>query len=312
MAKQFLYIVDPLCSLNANSDTTLALMAEAGARGVANFACEISEILVQDGKLRFHAAPVEIFPGYKEPPSYRGPKKLMDVDEFKVVFMRKDPPVNENFMAALFMLKCHDAKKTLFINHPDGLLIANEKLYGQDIAAEYFPPTLISSQKEDLLSFARLHQTIVFKPLFGAGGSGVMVFEADDLNINAALDVLSASFSRPMIAQKYIKNARLGDKRILLLGGEILGSVLRIPHESDHRANFHAGGRPEASTITSREKEICAALKPHLLAWGLHFVGIDVIDGFLTEINVTSPTCILQMEKGLSAQVIDYIFGLIA
>lgn len=287
-------------------------MAEAGARKVANFVCEVGDVVVHNGVVHFHAAPVEIYPGYQQVPVHKAPKKLMSVDEFRVVFMRKDPPVNEQFMATLFMLKCHNPKKTLFINHPDALLIANEKLFGQAIAAQYFPQTLVSSCKEDLLGFAARHQKVVLKPLFGAGGSGVMVFDASDLNINAALEILSESFSRPMMAQSYVKNARVGDKRILLLGGEILGSVLRVPSAHDHRANFHAGGRPEACAVTEREQEICAHLKPHLLGLNLHFVGIDVIDGFLTEINVTSPTCILQMEPGLSTRVIDYIFKLIA
>lgn len=312
MAHKFLYIVDPLAHLNVKADTTLALMAEAGGRGVKNFACEINDIVLENGLVHFHAAPVDLMPGYQEPPHYLCAKTKMSADEFRVIFMRKDPPVDEHFMACLFMLRCHDPKKTLLLNHPDGLLVANEKLFGQKIAPQLYPKTLVSSDRKDLIGFIKEHRKAVFKPLFGAGGSGVMVFEDTDLNLNSALEVLSSSFTRPIMAQSYIKNARLGDKRILLLGGEFLGAVLRVPDAKDHRANFHAGGRPEATELTQQEHEICRSLKPHLLALGLHFVGIDVIDNFLTEINVTSPTCILQMPEGLSARVIDYIEGLIA
>ncbi len=312
MPKKFLAIVDPLASLNVLADTTLALIAEAGARGVDNFACEIGDIFLREGKVHFHAAPVSIKPGYQKVPHYLAPKKVMSADEFRVIFMRKDPPVDEHFMASLLMLRVHDPKKTLVLNDPDGLLVANEKLFGLHVAPQFFPATLVSSNKEDLLSFVKAHQKVVFKPLFGAGGSGVMVFEEGDLNLNSALEIISASYTRPTIAQSYIKNARSGDKRILLLGGDPLGAVLRVPHARDHRANFHAGGRPEATQLTPKEQEICLHLKPYLLNLGLHFVGIDVIDDFLTEINVTSPTCILQMEPGLSAKVLDYIEGLIA
>ncbi len=312
MPKKFLSIVDPLPSLNIASDTTLALMAEAGARGHENFACEIGDIFLLDGKVHFHAAPLSLRPGYQESPRYSSPPRKMSADEFQVIFMRKDPPVDEHFMASLLMLRCHDPKKTLVLNHPDGLLVANEKLFGQHIAHQFFPPTLVSSSKTDFTDFMAIHKKIVLKPLFGAGGSGVMVFGEGDLNLNSALEVLSANYSRPIMAQAYIKNARAGDKRILLLGGEPLGSVLRVPHPGDHRANFHAGGLPEPCGLTPADIQICLHLKPYLLKLGLHFVGIDVIDGFLTEINVTSPTCILQMEAGLSAKVIAYIEGLIA
>ncbi|USN50395.1 MAG: glutathione synthase [Myxococcales bacterium] len=312
MAKKFLYITDPLDSLDIHFDTTLALMAEAASRGIESFACEIGDINVHDGKLHFHAAAVEIAKGYTKVPQYLSSKNNISADEFRVIFMRKDPPVDENFMASLFMLRCYDAEKTLFINDPDALLIANEKLFGQQIASHLYPPTLVSSYKKDLLEFLAQHKKAVFKPLFGAGGSGVLVFEQGDLNVGSALEMLSAAFSRPVMAQAYVEKAREGDKRILLLGGEVLGAVLRVPDKSDHRANFHAGGSAKACKLTQKEYEICSHLRPYLLELGLHFVGIDVIDNFLTEINVTSPTCILQMSEDLPGKVIDYIDHLIA
>lgn len=320
MDKQFLYIVDPLPSLNVKTDTTLALMEEAGVRGVGNFACEIKDIFLRDGKVHFMAARVELKPSYTSPPVYLEKPADRSVDDFTAVFMRKDPPVDETFLASLLMLRCHDPKKTQMINEPDGLLIANEKLFGQKMAAEFFPPTLVSSHRDVLEDFIEHHGRVVLKPLFKAGGSGVLVFDRGDLNLPSALDLLTSSFSMPVMAQEYIKNARAGDKRIILLGGQAIGAVTRIPSVGDHRANFHAGGSPQAAELTSRELQIVDALRPHLVELGLHFVGIDVIGGYLTEINVTSPTCLIEIERlsqpagdqPLRAQVMDYIEELIA
>lgn len=307
----FLFILDPLEKLEVKTDTSLALMLEASLRGIKVFACELQDILVRDGKLFFHAGSIEMEPNYKKPPTFKDQKKLFSASDFSSIFMRKDPPVDEEFISALLLLRCYDRKKTVMINEPDALLLANEKLFGQAIAPELFSPTLISSKKTDMVNFAHEHQKIVLKPLFGAGGSGVMVFEEKDPNLYSAMELLSSSYKKPIILQKFIKNARRGDKRILLLGGEPLGAVLRVPQGVDHRANFHAGGQPQACEILESELELCQKLKPHLLALGLHFVGIDIIEGYLTEINVTSPTCLLQMDPGLSAEVIDYVLALV-
>lgn len=315
MAHNFLYIIDPLERLNPATDTTLALLQEASARGINNYACELGDIFLLKGVLYFMAAPVSLQAGYTAPPTYQGEKRAFRADDFRVVFMRKDPPIDEQFWSALLMLRCYDPTKTLMINDPDGLLVANEKLFGLQVAPDFFPPTLVSHSPQPIQEFIKAEQKIVLKPLFGAGGSGVMVFNADDLNLSAALELLTLDYKRPVIVQSYIANARLGDKRILLLDGEPLGAVLRLPKEGDHRANFHAGGRAQATTISARDQEIISHLKPHLLALGLHLVGLDVIDGYLTEINVTSPTCLLEMEQLSGRQLrklaLDYIEQLI-
>jgi len=315
MTYQYLYIVDPLPALNPKTDTTLALIQEAGRRGIKTFACEISDIFLDQGSLYFMAAPVMLEAGYEHPPTYLSAKKVMSADEFRVVFMRKDPPIDTQFWSALLSLRCYNKQRTLMLNEPDGLLVANEKLIGLEIAPQFFPPTLVSRTPEIIHEFINTHKKIVLKPLFAAGGSGVLVFESDDKNIDSALELLSGNYSLPIIAQGYIHNAREGDKRILLLGGEPLGAVLRVPRARDHRANFHAGGVAQASGISARDKEIIGVLKPHLLALGLHIVGIDIIDGFLTEVNVTSPTCLLEMEQLSKLQLrktaLDYIEQLI-
>lgn len=318
MVKQFLYIVDPLPSLNVLSDTTLAIMEEAGARNIKNFGCELKDIFLKDGRLYFMCSPVILPRGYEQPPSYLEPLTSRAADDFQAIFMRKDPPVNEDFCAALFMLGCY-GKNTVVINNPDGILLANEKLFGQKIASSYFPETIVTSNKQLILDFSRAHEKIVIKPLFKAGGAGVLVFERDNRNLISAIEILAGTHNSSLMVQAYIKNARLGDKRIFLLGGEPIGAIMRVPADNDHRANFHAGGQAFKASINERENEIIETLKPHLLELGLYLVGIDVIDGYLTEINVTSPTCIIEMEKfspqvkkTLRGRILDYIEELIA
>lgn len=320
MTKQFLYIIDPLASLDVKTDTTLAIMEEAGRRGIKNFVCEIQDILLRDGQVHFWSAPVELSPGYQNPPAYLAAKTTKSANNFAAIFMRKDPPVDEKFLAALLMLRCHDSQKTVMINQPEGLLIANEKLFGLKIASHCFPPTIVASNKDLLLDFALQHGRVVLKPLYGAGGFGVLVMEKGDGNLMSALGLLTASFSRPVIIQSFIENARLGDKRIIVLGGKAIGAIMRMPSPHDHRANFHAGGSPIPAEITERDLAIVKAIEPSLLELGLHLVGIDVIGGYLTEINVTSPTCIIEIERisqqpkerPLRAQIVDYVEKLIA
>lgn len=315
MSKKFLFIVDPLNELNVKTDTTLALIEEACSRGITTYACELKDISLIDGKLHFNAGVVKLAPGYLEPPSYLSPCKSYPSEEFSAVFMRKDPPVDEEFIAALYMLRCYDPKKTLMVNNPDALLLANEKLFGQKIAPQYFSKTLVSSNREQIEKFAEQNEKIVLKPLFSSGGSGVLVAEKDDKNLLSMMELLSFGFKKPIMVQKYIKDARLGDKRIIVVGGEAKGAINRKPNDKDHRANFHAGGKPESCEITPNELEIVKALKPHLLSLGLHLVGIDVIAGHLTEINVTSPTCVLEIEKTtnphLRKEIIDHVLSLL-
>jgi glutathione synthase len=319
--KKYLFIVDPLYSLNVDTDTTLAIIQEASHRGIKTFACEIKDIFLKDGSVYFMSAPIYLHQDYKSPPVYLEKPAPYAADEFNAIFMRKDPPIDESFLAALFMLRCCDHKKISLINSVDGILLANEKLFGQKVAANFFPPTLVSANKSLLKNFIIEQKKVALKPLFKAGGAGVLVFESIDRNIISALELLTKSFSVPIMAQAYIQNARLGDKRILILGGTAIGAVTRIPAEYDHRANFHAGGFAQKTYLTDKDEEIVKFLSSHLMELKLHFVGIDIIDGYLTEINVTSPTGLIEIEKllknstdkkSLRAKICDYVEELIA
>src|SRR5579871_234569 len=315
MTKQYLYIVDSLATLNPRTDTTLALMKEAKSRGIDNFACEIKDIFLSQGKLWFMSAPVADCGA----PAYIEKLCPRPADQFLIIFMRKDPPVDERFLSALLMLRYHDPKKSKMLNDPAGIMLANEKLFGYQIAGKYFPPTLVACDKAKLMAFIDEQECAVLKPLFYAGGSSILVFDRRDRNLASALEILTQRYSMPIMVQSYIANVREGDKRILVLGGKPIGAVMRVPKSNDHRANFHAGGRAKACKLDARDLEIVTAIAPHLVALGLHFVGIDVIGGYLTEINVTSPTCLIEIEslsqepheQPLRSQVLDYVDGLL-
>lgn len=313
MDNKFLFIVDPLSKLDVKTDTSLALIEESSSLGIRTFACELQDIFLQSDRAHFLAAEIRLEPGYRSPPSYLSGRQTYSVDDFSAVFMRKDPPIDQCYIAALHMLRCFDAQKTLMVNHPDGLLLANEKLFGHKIAGSYFSPTLVSSNKSLLEQFVDEHTKVVLKPLFDCGGAGVLVTERDDKNLSSMMEILSSYFTKPIIAQRYIEDAHLGDKRIILVGGEAKGAIKRMPKKGDHRANLSAGGAAYACDITKEEQEIITILKPELLNLGLHLVGIDVIAGCLTEINVTSPTGVLEIERTadehprLRAQIIDYV-----
>lgn len=297
MSTNILYIIDPLKSLDNKTDTTLAIMDEAKKRGLNNFTCELKDIILENSNLSFLCD--------KKRPS----------EDFSLIFMRKDPPVDNNYIAATLKLRCFNEKYTQVINHPDGILLANEKLFGLKVAPEFFPDTLVSANIDILLDTACRMKKFVLKPLFRAGGSGVLVLEAKDKNLVSAIELLSDNYKSPIIMQEYIKDAYLGDKRIFLLGGKFLGAILRKPKENEHRSNCHVGGEAFHTGVTKAEMKIVESLKPHLLKNGLHLVGLDVIDNKLTEINVTSPTCIREMEgftgQNLRSDILDYCLKLV-
>lgn len=312
MSIPILSIVDPLHSLFQKADTSLAVMREFLKQGASPFACQIEDIFIKDAQVHFLAAKVSFHEDGKA--YYAEKKKEFSASYFPLILMRKDPPVDQNFMASLLMLRLYDKKKTKIVNDPEGLLLANEKLFGLSITPQFFPSTVVSANFDVLYKTADEMKDFVLKPCFCCGGSGVLVLNKDDKNLISSLELLSDKFTTPIIMQEYIKNAFLGDKRIFLLGGEILGAVLRKPKKNDHRSNCHVGGMVFDTTITDVERKMVKELKPHLLSLGLHLVGIDVIDEKLTEINVTSPTCILEMEnltgKNLTTRIVNYLFGL--
>jgi glutathione synthase len=225
--------------------------------------------------------------------------------------MRKDPPFDMKFFFTTHVLSLIDESQCFLLNHPRGLREANEKLYALRFP-EQIPQTLVASDMRTLKAFmAELGGEMIVKPLDGCGGSGVFYLRAEDRNTNSILEAATDNGRRLVMAQRYLPEIRQGDKRIIVLDGEPLGAVLRVPLESETRGNIHVGGRVVKTDVTSRDREICAALAPSLRADGLYLVGLDVIGNYLTEVNVTSPTGVQEINRldgvRLESRVVDFV-----
>jgi len=220
---------------------------------------------------------------------------VYDLSEADVVLMRQDPPFDMAYITATHILeRIHG--KTLVVNDPFHVRNAPEKLFVTNFKG-LMPPTLITSDREEIRAFRNLHKDIVLKPLYGNGGAGVFRLKSDDENLNALLEVFTQFYREPVVVQCYVPEVRKGDKRIILVDGEAVGAINRVPAAGEARSNMHVGGRAEAIEMSARDLAICAAIGPELKARGLIFAGIDVIGDYLTEINVTSPTGIQELKR---------------
>jgi glutathione synthase len=238
-------------------------------------------------------------------------ERVLPLDSLDAVFMRKDPPFDMSFFFATHLLQLVDPTKTLVLNDPRGLREANEKLYALRFP-DVIPTSLISSDMNRLKEFMHeLGGEMIIKQLDGAGGAGVFHLHAGDRNLNAILETSTWNGRRLIMAQRYLPEIRQGDKRLIVLDGEPLGAVMRVPREDEHRGNIHVGGTVLKTEVTKRDREIVAALAPSLRADGLYFVGLDVIGDWVTEVNVTSPTGIQEINTldgvKLEANVIDFV-----
>jgi glutathione synthase len=213
----------------------------------------------------------------------------------QAVFMRSDPPVNTAYLYTTYILDAVDPAKTLVLNRPQGIRDANEKIYALQFAAS--PTTIVTQDKAVIREFLDTHGAAVLKPLGGKAGEGILFLQPDDRNFNSLVEISTLQGQLPIMVQTYLPAAKQGDKRIILLNGEPIGTVNRVPTGSDFRGNMAVGGRAEASPLTDRDREICAEVAPKLIRDGLYFVGIDVIGGYLTEVNVTSPTGIREADR---------------
>lgn len=287
------YVMDPLSGVNVQKDTTFALMLEAQRRGHENFFLEAKDLFVQGGRALGLARPVRVKKVQGE--HYElGPEEKLPLDSCGAVLMRKDPPFDIDYIFATYILD-QVGPQTYVMNAPSGLRAANEKMAILGFG-EVTPPTFVSKDQRLLKEFMQeLGGEMIIKPLDGCGGAGIFHIRQGDRNINSILEMMTDNGKRYIMAQKYLPEVRRGDKRVMLLAGEPLGAIWRIPSEEDNRGNMHAGGRVERADLDERDRKIISALRPYLDKHGLDFVGIDVIGGFLTEINVTSPTGIQEI-----------------
>lgn len=294
MTLKVAFQMDHIGSVDIDADSTFVLAMEAQDRGHAIFHYLPEQLSFEGGEVRARAEPLQV---RRQSGGHftLGPPEIINLADMDVVMLRQDPPFDMSYITTTHLLE-HVHPETLVVNDPAEVRNAPEKLFVTRFP-ELMPPTLITSDRDRILAFRKEHSDIILKPLYGNGGAGVFHVTPEDENLSALLEMFTEMFREPIIAQAYLPEVREGDKRIILIDGEAAGAINRIPEKGEARANMHAGAKPVKSTLDARDKEICAAIGPDLKERGLIFVGIDVIGGYLTEINVTSPTGIQEINR---------------
>ncbi|NJM23524.1 MAG: glutathione synthase [Richelia sp. SL_2_1] len=312
------FIIDPIQNLDPCHDTSVAMMEAACVLGHEVWITQAWELSVVDSAAWAHLQRVEIIPvelqeqGYKAPnPWYKlSDKTNICLNTMDAVFMRTDPPVNVAYLYATYILDYIDQSKTLVVNSPKGIRDANEKMYALQFT-EAIPETIVTADKHLIRKFVEDKGAAVLKPLGNKAGEGILFLEPHDRNFNSIVELSTLQGRVPVMLQTFLPEAKLGDKRIILLDGEPVGALNRLSAPGEFRNNMAAGGTVAQTEITSREREICTQLAKTLQKDGLIFVGIDVIGGYLTEVNVTSPTGIREIDRfsntNLGQKVIQWV-----
>lgn len=308
-----LFVMDPLERIVVQGDSTYKLMLEARRRGFSVWMCTPGDLYTVGGLAHARATKLDVT--VEAPHFHVEPARDIGLDHFDVVWMRKDPPFDMDFVFTTYILDAVPPT-TLVLNDPRSIRNASEKMFTLQFS-EYITPTLITCEVERVLGFAaEAPGKVVLKPWDGNGGRGVLVSQHGDANLRSMAEILTAEGRAYVIAQHYIPEIKLGDKRIILVDGEPVGQMLRVPHPSDHRGNMHVGATVRACDLSERDREVCDILGPRLKEMGLLFVGIDMIGDYLTEINVTSPTGIWEindlMGVALERTVTDAVMARLA
>lgn len=315
---KFAFIIDPLDRLIPGHDSSVALMEAAQTLGHEVWVTQANELSVIGGKTWGMLSPVTLTPvklvdgrwvaaevWYEVEAPTLQPLEAMDA-----VFMRTDPPVNVPYLYATYLLDYIDPAKTLVVNSPKGLRDANEKMYALQFEGA-IPETIVSQSKQVIRQFVEKKGAAVLKPLGGKAGEGILFLEKGDRNLNSLVEISTHQGTVPVMVQTYLPEAKDGDKRIILLNGKPIGAINRIPTGNEFRGNMAVGGRVAKTEISDRELQICSQLAPVLQRDGLYFVGIDIIGGYLTEVNVTSPTGIREIDLfngvSLGKEVIEWV-----
>ncbi len=286
--------MDPIDDIDIDADSTFVLALEAQRRGHALLHYLPQDLALSGGRVMARARALEVRRKLGDHFTLGAPQAV-DLADVDIVLMRQDPPFDMAYITATHLLE-HIHPGTLVVNDPVEVRNAPEKLFVAHFS-EFMPPTLITADRDRIAAFRDEHGEIIIKPLFGNGGIGVFHITPGDDNLNALLEMVAERSREPIIVQAYVAEVRQGDKRVILTDGQAVGAVNRIPAPGEARANLHVGAEPVKAELTPRDLEICAAIGPVLKARGLIFVGIDVIGGYLTEINVTSPTGIQEIDR---------------
>ena len=286
--------MDPVERIDIAGDSTFALALEAQSRGHKLLYYGPRDLSLRETKLLARVRPLTLR-NIRGDHYSLGESSVYALSDADVVLMRQDPPFDMAYITATHMLeRIHP--ETLVVNDPFHVRNAPEKLFVTQFEG-LMPPTLITSDREEIRAFRAMHKEIVVKPLYGNGGAGVFRLKNDDENLNALLEMFTQFYREPIVVQRYVPQVRQGDKRIILVDGEAVGGINRVPAEGEARSNLHVGGRAEPIDLSARDRAICAAIGPELKVRGLIFAGIDVIGDYLTEINVTSPTGIQELRR---------------
>ncbi len=301
---KFAFIIDPIARLDPGHDTSVALMEAAQTLGHEVWMTQANQLSVVAGKAKALLQPVQLTPVTlvdgkwvaANPWFELGTPQWQDLERMDAVFMRTDPPVTVPYLYATYILDYIDPAKTRVVNSPQGIRAANEKMYALQFT-QAIPETIVSQNKDVIRAFLEQKGAAVLKPLGGKAGEGILFLDPGDRNFNSLIEISTQQGQVPVMVQTYLPEAKLGDKRIILLHGEPIGAVNRIPTGKEFRGNMAVGGRVAQVEISDRERDICQQLAPTLRRDGLIFVGIDVIGGYLTEVNVTSPTGIREIDR---------------
>ncbi|RCS25244.1 glutathione synthase [Phyllobacterium salinisoli] len=300
MAMKIAVQMDHINSIRIAGDTTFALCLEAARRGHTLYHYTPDRLSMRDGIVTAAVEHLEVRDVEGDHFTLGKPERR-DLSEMDVVLLRQDPPFDMNYITTTLLLeRIHP--KTLVVNDPSWVRNSPEKIFVTEFP-DLMPETLITKDPQEVADFRREFGDIIVKPLYGNGGAGVFHLADGDRNLASLLEMFAQMHREPFIAQRYLKDVRAGDKRIILIDGEPVGAINRVPAEHDARSNMHAGGKAEASQLTTREYEICARIGPSLRERGFILVGIDVIGDYMTEINVTSPTGIREIKRFGGADV---------
>lgn len=290
-----LVIMDPIERVNYKKDTSLAMMWSAKDRGHTLGYCQISDLWLDRGALMIDAQAVSVV---RDPDDFYqlGAKTTQPVTDFDVIIMRKDPPFDMRFVYATYMLDHAKAAGVLVVNDPQAIRDCNEKLFATWFS-DYMSPTIVTSKQAHIRKFITEQQDVIVKPLDGMGGTGIFRLTEDSPNIGATLEMLTELETLPIMAQRYLPEIKEGDKRVLIVDGEVVDfSLARIPSQGETRGNLAVGGRGVAMPLTEKERHVAQMVAPIVKEKGLMFVGLDLIGGRITEINVTSPTCVREID----------------
>lgn len=303
-------VMDPIESITYKKDSTLAMLWAAQDRGWELFYMEQADLFARDGVAMGRMAPLTVA---RDPANWfqRGDYELAPLTKLDVVLMRKDPPFDNEYIYSTYLLELAEQEGVLIVNKPQSLRDCNEKLFATHFP-QCCPPVLVSRHPELIKAFQQEHDDVILKPLDGMGGSSIFRVKAGDPNISVIIETLTGHGQRQIMAQRFIPEISEGDKRILMIEGKPVDYCLaRIPAQGETRGNLAAGGRGEGRPLTERDRWICEQVAPTLVEKGLIFVGLDVIGDYLTEINVTSPTCIRELDDQFSLNIAEQLMAVI-